>query len=127
MRDLTLKVIDLESEERQILFPNFDTSRTLTIDMAFFRNEPNMEKADTELNRDLGVIRLLDKDKNDPETALDCLPCRLRKYHLASKSAKVPRGAYSVLFQVEEDLLIIRRDNVLARQSKPRTTFCHSK
>ncbi|KAE8168366.1 hypothetical protein BDV40DRAFT_251885 [Aspergillus tamarii] len=69
-RNLVLSVTDLIPEGCRTLFPNFDASRTFTIDMGFFRQELNVAKKATAFHRAMEVIRPLDKDESNPEYRL---------------------------------------------------------
>ncbi|PLN83048.1 hypothetical protein BDW42DRAFT_165718 [Aspergillus taichungensis] len=66
-RDLILKVTDLIPVEHRASFPNFDASRTITIDMTCFRLQLERARMRTALIRALKVIRPLDKEEIDPE------------------------------------------------------------
>ncbi|KAE8423789.1 hypothetical protein BDV36DRAFT_303180 [Aspergillus pseudocaelatus] len=69
-QNLVLSVTDLIPEGCRTLFPNFDTSRTFTIDMGFFRQELNVARKLTAFHRAMEVIRPLDEDESNPEYRL---------------------------------------------------------
>jgi hypothetical protein len=66
-RDPEIRITDLIPEDRRTLFTDLDESKTIKLDMSFYREALNLAMPCTAFIRALKVIRPLDKDEKEPD------------------------------------------------------------